>query len=358
LTLAQKPNPGGSQIMRDDVYYIGLDIHKRIVAYCLKTDAGEIVDEGTLDARRSALSGWADLIDRPWIGAMEATMFTGWVYDLLEPRTVELKVGNPQKIKAICSGKKKSDRIDAATLADLLRVDMIPECYMAPQWMRELRRTLRYRNFLVRHNTALKNRAAGVLMELGVEYDGDRLHGKRYFAELLGDLEDDAKSAIPILRFNHEAMRTFDRTQRTLTAGLERHERLAERVARLRTIPGVGPILALTWALEIGDPHRFSAIRKAVSYCGLSSRFISSAGIVKRAPLSKQRNAHLQWALIEVAKLAPRFNAQLAEVKERTLGKGANRNQATLAVARKLVAYLMAVDKSGQPFEATERPAA
>jgi transposase len=343
---------------RDDVYYIGLDIHKRIVAYCVKTIDGSIVSQGSVDARRSDLAEWADRIGHPWIGAMEATMFTGWVHDLLEPRATELKVGNPQKIKAICSGKKKSDRIDAATLADLLRVDLLPECYMAPRWMRDLRRTLRYRNFLVRHNTALKNRAAGVLMELGVEYDGDRLHGKRYFAELLGSLEEEARSAIPILQFNHEAMRTFDRTQRRLTAGLERHERLAERVARLRTIPGVGPILALTWALEIGDPHRFSAIRKAVSYCGLSSRFISSAGVVKRAPLSKQRNEHLQWVLIEVAKLAPTHNPTLAEVRQRTLEKGANKNQATLAVARKLVAYLMAVDKSGKPFEAAERPAA
>lgn len=343
---------------RDDVYYIGLDIHKRIVAYCVKTDAGQVVDEGTVDARRSDLGRWADLIGRPWIGAMEATMFTGWIYDSLEPRATQLKVGNPQKIKAICSGKKKSDRIDASTLADLLRVDLLPECYMAPRWMRDLRRTLRYRNFLVRHSTALKNRAAGVLMELGVEYDGDRLHGKRYFAELLGGLEEEAPSAIPILRFNHEAMRTFEKTQRTLTAGLERHERLAERVARLRTIPGVGQIVALTWALEIGDPHRFSAIRKAVSYCGLSSRFISSAGIVKRAPLSKQRNEHLQWTLIEVAKLAPRYNPQLAEVRERALEKGANKNQATLAVARKLVAYLMAVDKTARPFAPAERTAA
>ncbi len=342
----------------NEVYYIGLDIHKRIVAYCVKTCDGRVVEQGSLDARPSVMAQWADSIRHPWIGAMEATMFTGWVYDLLAPRAQELKVANPQRLKAISSGKKKSDKIDAAVLADLLRVDMIPECYMAPRWMRDLRRTLRYRNFLVRHNTSLKNRAACILMELGVEYDEKRLHGKRYFAELLGSLDEEAQAAIPVLRFNHEAMRTFDRTQRALIGGLERHERLAKRVALLESIPGVGQVLALTWALETGDPHRFGAIRKAISYCGLSGRFISSAGIVKRAPLSKQRNAHLQWALIEVAKLAPRYNPQLAELRERTLEKGANKNQATLAVARKLVAYLMAVDKSGRPFEAAERQAA
>ena len=78
----------------------------------------------------------------------------------------------------------------------------------------------------------------------------------------------------------------------------------------------------------------------------------SSAGKEQRGPISKQRNKQLQTMLIEAAKLAPRYNSQLAIVHERELQRG-NRNQATLAVARKLnlVAYLMAVDKSGKPFE-------
>ena len=78
-------------------------------------------------------------------------------------------------------------------------------------------------------------------------------------------------------------------------------------------------------------------------------RAAHSAGKEQRGPISKQRNHHVQTILIEAAKLAPRYNPQLAAVHERELQRG-NRNQATLAVARKLVAYLMAVDKSGKPF--------
>jgi transposase len=77
---------------------------------------------------------------------------------------------------------------------------------------------------------------------------------------------------------------------------------------------------------------------------------VSSADKQRRGPISKQRNRHLQTVLIEAAKLAPRWNRQLAEVHEREVKRG-NRNRATLAVARKLVAYLLAVDKSGKPFE-------
>jgi len=90
------------------------------------------------------------------------------------------------------------------------------------------------------------------------------------------------------------------------------HPLLAKRVALLRTIPGVGAITALTWALEIGDVKRFGKIDQAVSYCGLCSRLNESAGKSRRGPLLKQRNGHLQHVLIEAAKLAPRWNDQLA----------------------------------------------
>ncbi len=85
-----------------------------------------------------------------------------------------------------------------------------------------------------------------------------------------------------------------------------------ERVERLKTIPGVGVILALTWALEIGEVQRFGSIRRAMSYCGLCSAQRESAGKPQRGPISKQRNAQLQTILIEAAKLAPRWNPELA----------------------------------------------
>ena len=116
------------------------------------------------------------------------------------------------------------------------------------------------------------------------------------------------------------------------------------------TIPGVGPITALTWALETAEVGRFSSIAKACSYCGLTSAQRSSAGKDVRGPISKQRNKHLQSTLIEAAKLAPRFNEALKAVYEEECKSG-NPNRATLAVARKLVAFLMAVDKSGKNYE-------
>ncbi len=237
------------------IYYIGLDIHKKTIAYCIKKIDGTIVRQGTVAAERKALSKWMSELPGLWHGAMEATIFTGWVYDFLRPHAVELKVAHPAMLKAITAAKKKNDRADAEKIADLLRVNLLPECHMMPEELRELRR-----------------------------------------------------------------------------------------------IPGVGEIMALTWVLEIGEVSRFSSSRQAISYCGLCSGQHESAGKDLRGPISKKRNKHLQNKLIEAAKLAPHWNEQLAVLHEKELACG-NRNRATLSVARKLVEYMLAVDRRETGFE-------
>ena len=96
------------------------------------------------------------------------------------------------------------------------------------------------------------------------------------------------------------------------------------------TIPAVGPITALTWALEVGEVQRFSSIKKAISYCGLCGAEKSSGNTVQRTPLSKQRSKHLQTTLIEAAKMAPRYSPALAMLYDKEKQKG-NANRATLA---------------------------
>ena len=102
------------------------------------------------------------------------------------------------------------------------------------------------------------------------------------------------------------------KTESALIRSLEHDRLLAERVERLMSIPAIGPITALTWALEVGEVQRFSSIKKAISYCGLCGAEKSSGNTVQRTPLSKQRNKHLQTTLIEAAKMAPRYSPTLA----------------------------------------------
>ncbi len=334
----------------ESIYYIGMDLHKKEITYCIKMADGEIVDYGSLKAKRFDLGKWAGSIDKPWIGAMEATIFTGWVYDFLNPFALELKVAHPAMLEAITAAKKKNDKVDARTISDLLRCNLIPECHMASEEIRELRRMLRYRNLIVREATRMKNKMSGLLMEVGAEYNKKNLHRKKYFYSLMDSIENVPDSVRHLLLLSRTNLEMFDKIQKRLLSALSKDEKIKDRVKRLMTIPGVGEITALTWVLEIGDYNRFASIRQAISYCGLCSAQKESAGKSYRGPISKKRNKHLQAVLVEAANLAPRWNEELAEVHARESERG-NKNRATLAVARKLVAFMLAVDKRQSDFE-------
>jgi transposase len=232
-------------------------------------------------------------------------------------------------MKAISGGKKKSDKLDARTLADLLRANLFPACYVMPAELEGLRRQLRFRRMVVEETVRFKNKTAGLLMEAGVEYERRRLHGKRYFAAVMSrDLIDGELR--PLLEFSRLQTEDLSRMDDRLLRMLGQHPRLQARVEALRKIDGVGPVTALSWALEVGDPSRFSSIKRAVSYCGLASALRESAGQQKRGPLSK---------------IGVMYHQKLREVHDQAAQKG-HANRATLAVARKLVAYLLAADRA------------
>ena len=335
------------------MYYIGLDVHKKTISYCVKDAGGGVQREGTIPATRFDLDRWMAALPQPWTAAMEATVFTGWIYDHLKPHAAALKVAHPLMLRAIAAAKKKNDRIDASKIADCLRCDFLPESYMASTEIRERRRTLRYRNLLVHQMVQMKNKIAVLLMEAGVSYNKQKLHKVGYFRELLDTHPEIDEGLRPLLRLCRETLVRLGKTESALIRSLQRDALLRERIERLMTIPAVGLVTALTWAVEVGDVQRFSSIKKAISYCGLCSAEKSSADVLKRSPLSKQRNRHLQTVLIEAAKMAPRNSPALALLYDREKQKH-NPNRATLAVARKLVAYLVAVDRRQKDFLVAE----
>jgi transposase len=203
---------------------------------------------------------------------------------------------------------------------------------MASTEIRNRRRILRYRNLVLRQTVQMKNRVSGLLMETGVSYNKLRLHRLGYFAELMSTNEEVSESIRPLLRLCRDQIDRSIKQDTTLLRSLERDPLLTDRLRRLRTIPGVGPITALTWALEVGDTSRFRSIKQAISYCGLCGEERSSADKVMRTPLSKQRNKHIQHVLVEAAKLAPRQCHELALVHEREMQKGIPVNHVPIVV--------------------------
>ena len=184
-------------------------------------------------------------------------------------------------------------------IADCLLCNFLPESHMASTATRERRQTLRYRNLLVRQVVQLKNKISGPLLESGVSYNKQKLHKVGYLQELLKTNKEITGRLRPLLKMCRENMERLQKTESAWVRALSRDPLLAKRVERLTTIPGVCPITALTWALEIGDVKSFPSLKQAISYCGLCGDEKSSADIAKRTPLSKQRNKHLQFVLVE-----------------------------------------------------------
>jgi transposase len=118
-------------LLRDDMYYIGLDVHKKTISYCVKDVAGHVHREGKIGSTRRELDAWIKTLPEPRTIAMEATIFTGWIYDHLLPHAEQVKVAHPLMLRAIAAAKKKNDRIDAGKIADCLRCDFLPGCHMA-----------------------------------------------------------------------------------------------------------------------------------------------------------------------------------------------------------------------------------
>ena len=128
-----------------------------------------------------------------------------------------------------------------------------------------------------------------------------------------------------LLKLSRASVEMFRSVERELRQRLLKDPLLRNRVELLQTIPGVGEILSLTWALEVGEIERFPSIGQAVSYCGLCSAEHSSAGLQHRGPISKKRNRHLQVVLIEAAKVAPRWAPRLMEIRDRERLRGSKK---------------------------------
>src|SRR5512142_2818054 len=90
------------------MYYIGLDVHKKTISYCVKDASGQIHRQGTIGATRNELDWWVKTLPQPWTVDMEATMFTGWIYDHLLPHAAQVKVAHPVMLRAIALVRRKT----------------------------------------------------------------------------------------------------------------------------------------------------------------------------------------------------------------------------------------------------------
>ena len=264
--------------------------------------------------------------------AFEAAFGWGWLVELLEDYGFDPHLVHPLRCKAIASARLKNDKVDAAILAQLLRADLLPEAWIAPPKVRQLRALLRHRAGLVRLGTQLRNRIHAVAADHG--YDRSASYwtgpGRGWLAEL--DLPAASREIVTdCLAVIDGLAPVIDR----IDDELHQHAKADPRTKVLRTLPGVGEFTALVMLAEIGDITRFPSARKLASWAGLTPTVRGSDLKVRHGNISKQGSAWLRWVMnqaAQTAKRSPDFAAAYSSIAKRR-----GKKIATIAISRKLL---------------------
>ena len=295
--------------------YVGGDLsRKRLDWYALWADGREC-DQGasppdrdglfSLAKRLRALSGEVVVVIESMTGAR-------FCHDRLEEKGLEVRIADARRARARIEALSetsgvKTDRFDARGLAELGRLEMVPEIWLPDPATRELREQSRFRLHLVRHRTMLKNRIHQTLIDHGlppVSSDLFGVSGRRILERmpLPEPWQADVRSALDLIDHLDEEI---DRAEASLRSQTLDHAYLP----LLQTVPGIGPILGYAIASEIGSIERFQSPRKLIGYTGLCPRVYQSGESERRGPIKRNGPKWLRWALIEAAQHASRHSA-------------------------------------------------
>jgi transposase len=267
--------------------------------------------------------------------ALEAAFGWEWLADLLEGEGVELHLAHPRHTRAIAAARVKTDAVDARTLAQLLRADLLPEAYVAPRELRVLREVLRHHIALSRLRTALKNRAHALLARQGVQHRRAELFGpkgRRFLGEL--SLPAPTRRRLESLL---ALIADFDRELAAIKREIQACARSDPRVSVLTQIPGVGVLIALLVIAEVSDITPASPPPgQLASWTGLTPRVRNSGERVRLGSLTHQGSAHLRSGLIPAAQTAVQAERPLKTTYQRIKRRRGSK-VAKVAVARELL---------------------
>src|SRR3954470_17629314 len=317
----------------------GLDIHRRQITFDYADERSGQIRRGRIaPADRMMLRRWLETTvgDSPAVFAVEAC--TGWrfVVEELQRAGIEAHLAEPADTAAARGPKRraKTDRTDARHLRELLTAGRLPESWIPPEQVLEMRARLQLFKDLREEHTAWVQRIHAILLHQGAPaLTGDLLGAdNRPRLETAEELSPAGREAVAA------ALRVLDALDAELVPARPQIGAFARRQPGCQALQaqyGVGELTAVALWAELGDPRRFSASRKAVRHTGLTSPSTPCDG--KRPPgrLSRQGSPLLRWALFEAAKCAARPSspdyAYYRQVADRLGG-----NRAALSVARKI----------------------
>jgi len=338
------------------VLYAGVDTHKKYSRVVVTDYHGNRVAQASLSNDQASFSDFFLKLGEPTKAVVEAGRNWGIIYDMLDNLGVEPTLANPLKARAIAEAKIKTDTIDARTLADLLRADLIPKVYVPSRRVRAQKDLLRQRLWLVNIRTMVKNRIHHIL---------DRNHvATSFHSDMFGKAGREELGRVSIPAPDNLLLKAHLEILDHIQAQVDNSEKWIQEamvenpiVAILRTIPGLGKILASLVAMEIDDIHRFSCPGKLCAYAGLVPSTYASGGKVRHGRLLPNCNRWLRWAFVEASWIAQRTSPYCQVYFER-MKKRKGANSAATALARRLCEITWHCLTENRNYEERSVPAA
>ena len=255
----------------------------------------------------------------------------------------DVVVSHPKKTRYIAEARIKTDRVDSRALAELLRLNSLPESYVPPPYIAELREKVRRRAFLVRQQTKLKIKIRSVLAYEGVKPPkGYGLFTRRGVEWLRGLGLEPVDSYLRLMTPLREEIRVLSRELRRIAAG-------DEEVRLLTTIPGVGYYTAVLVKAEVGDKNRFRTSDRLCSYAGIVPSTHSSGGVTRHGRITRERSSWLRWAMVEAVQTHLRYDTPVTRAYHR-IAERRGKGKVKVAAARMLLEVCRSVWKNRQPY--------
>ena len=330
--------------------YVALDIHKHYCVIAAVDREGRVVLQ-PVRVEHADLEGWLKKNLRTSDQVVLESTTNAWhVYDLLSPLVERVVVANPIKVKQIAQARVKTDIRDTMILARLLAANLVPEVWVPPAHVRELRQLLSQRRQLVETHTGTLNRMHSVAHRHHLKHE----RGKRFNEKNTLWQKDKRLSRIEQFQLELEMENRVYLEKQISRIGKEvakmSHQKpWAQNMTYLMQLPGFGVITAMTVLAAIGEVQRFDSARHQASYSGLTPGLEQSGTKYNEKGITKEGRKELRWALVEVAQRAVKSDP-LWKHRFQELQKRMHRNQAIVAVARRLLELVWYVLTRRQPY--------
>ena len=312
-------------------YYCGIDLHTRKMYLCIVDASGEVMlHRNITGSPKPFLEAIAPFRDDLAV-CTECMHCWYWVSDLCAEEGIPFVLGHVLYMKAIHGAKKKNDRVDSEKIAHLFRAGLIPQSYVYPRELRSTRDLLRRRSRLVRQRSKLLNHIHTTNSQNNLEsFDKRITYPKNRKSQLPNRFSDPAiQCSVDI---DCELIDLYDQKIRKIESFIEHHVKVhdPQHYYLLRSIPGVGKILALTLLYEIHDIARFPSVGNFASFARLVKCQHQSGDKTLGYGGKKMGNVHLKWAFSEASVLSLTIESA-SQAVERSTPEATRQSQSSYA---------------------------